>query len=75
MNNVITVNMLLQFCKDQVQSGNGDKKILLSDDDEGNGFHCMFYAFTGVDEAIGNYDYLLPFGVDEKNKNNFIILG
>lgn len=75
MNNVLTVNDLYKLCAEQIKKGNGGKHILLSDDDEGNGFHCMFYAFTGVDEAIGNYDYLLPFGVDEKNKNDFIILG
>lgn len=37
----VTVNRLLEFCKEQVKKGNGDKRILISDDDEGNGFQTV----------------------------------
>ena len=68
----LTVKDLYKLCAEEIKSGNGGKKILLSDDDEGNGFHHLFYSFSNVEETIGNDDYLLPYGAD---KENFIILG
>lgn len=50
MNKQITVKDLLKLCKQAVKEGNGDKNIVISDDNEGNGFHGMFYGFTPVDE-------------------------
>lgn len=43
---MITVKELLEACKEQVAKGNGDKGILLSRDDEGNGYHSCFYLFS-----------------------------
>ncbi len=43
---MITVKELLEACKEQVEKGNGDKGILLSRDDEGNGYHSCFYLFS-----------------------------
>ena len=45
----LTVNQLFELCKKQVEKGNGNKHIIISDDDEGNGFHTLFYAFTDND--------------------------
>lgn len=42
---MITVKELLKACKEQVAKGNGDKRILLSNDDEGNGYHFCFDLF------------------------------
>lgn len=42
----ITVNQLMEYCKEQIEMGNGDKNIIISDDDEGNGYHTLFYGFT-----------------------------
>lgn len=42
----ITVNQLLDLCKEQVKKGNGDKHIIISNDNEGNGYHTLFYAFS-----------------------------
>lgn len=41
----LTVNHLLILCSVLVKDGKGDKKILVSDDDEGNGYHEAFYGF------------------------------
>lgn len=50
----ITVKELAGFCLKQIEKGNGDKHILISDDDEGNGYHTLFYAFTDSDtEGFG----------------------
>ena len=42
----MTVENLLAICQEQVAKGNGKKVIYLSDDDEGNGYHEMFYGFS-----------------------------
>ena len=46
----ITVKELLELCQEQIEKGNGDKNIVLSDDNEGNGYHGMFYGFTDNSE-------------------------
>lgn len=48
----LTVEDLLMLCKQQVAKGNGKKKILISVDDEGNGYHGLFYHFTDDKESI-----------------------
>lgn len=45
----MTVKRLLALCQKEVDKGNGDKNIVISDDNEGNGYHGMFYGFTAVD--------------------------
>lgn len=57
MNKQITVIQLLEMCKHQVSIGNGDKNIVLSDDNEGNGYHGMFYGFTEVTEDFEDEIY------------------
>jgi hypothetical protein len=49
---MVTVKELLELCKQQVAKGNGDKIIVLSNDDEGNGYHEMIYHFT--EDVAGN---------------------
>lgn len=42
MNNQMTVKQLLKLCQEEVNKGNGDKFIVVADDNEGNGYHGMF---------------------------------
>lgn len=75
---VITVDMLQRMCKEMSKMGLGDKKILISNDDEGNGYHELFFTFTQTDKVLTDHDaaYILPFGVDyEEAVKNYIILG
>ena len=51
-----TVNDLLELCKQEVENGNGDRKILLSNDDEGNGYHALYYDFTPAEEIFVDED-------------------
>lgn len=53
----ITVKELYKFCKAEIAKGNGDKFIVISDDNEGNGYHGLFYGFTPVDENCISYIY------------------
>lgn len=44
----LTVKDLLEACVDEVERGNADKVIMISDDDEGNGYHYLWYDFMTV---------------------------
>ena len=67
-----TINDLLKACQEQVAKGNGDKGILISNDDEGNGYHSLGYLFT---EDVWNYIDPSEPGMTEEDFNNSIILG
>ena len=54
-NRPMTVKQLLKFCQEEIDAGHGDCSILLSDDDEGNGFHYCWYSFSMVDEYAKEY--------------------
>lgn len=70
MNKPMTVAQLKRFCDEQIKKGNGDCSIMLSDDDEGNGYHYCWYEFSEVDEYTEEY-------VDEEiaPANKTLILG
>lgn len=71
----MTVNDLLRCCKQQVALGNGEKKIMISSDDEGNQYHELFYQFTTIEQFGEIRDYQLPYGVNAENINEYVILG
>lgn len=78
-----TVKELKKACDEQIKKGNGDKVIMISDDDEGNGYHYLYYSFTTMKEfeepiELGGKKYEVNF--DECNENiakkeDTIILG
>lgn len=45
-----TVKELKALCDMEIRKGNGDKVIMISDDDEGNGYHYLWYSFMTVKE-------------------------
>jgi len=55
MNKPLTVKELLKLCQDEVKKCHGDCSIMLSDDDEGNGYHYCWYNFTEIDEYTEEY--------------------
>lgn len=69
----LTVNDLLKICKKEVERGNGDRKIVISDDNEGNGYHGLFYHFTIIEENEKEYFQIYDSTTD--NINEVIILG
>ena len=68
----ITVKTLLKLCQEQVKLGNGDKTILISDDDEGNGFHTLFLGITSDRQSIETFKDLFH---DRNNPNDVVLLG
>ena len=53
----LTVKQLLKYCQIEIEKGNGDKHIVVSDDNEGNGYHGLFYAFTPCTEEYQDEIY------------------
>lgn len=41
----MTVKELKAFCDNLVAEGYGDYSVIISDDEEGNGYHDLFYPF------------------------------
>ena len=39
----MTVKRLKELCEEQIKKGNGDKIVILSNDEEGNGYHECYY--------------------------------
>lgn len=77
----LTINDLAKLIKAEIKKGNGDKKILISDDEEGNGYHQLFYGFCPAKDEHEELDFftsnylLKPFGVTDENVSDYIILG
>lgn len=61
----VTVEQLHELVKQELDNGNGDKEILLSQDAEGNGVHEMFYGITtGNDVELYGY-----------SSKNYVLIG
>ncbi len=70
----ITVEQLFAECVKQIKAGNGKRRILISTDDEGNGYHELFFGFSGTDFSDME-DYELPFGLTtEEATRDYITL-
>lgn len=69
----LTINELLKFCRQQVKKGNGNKKIVVSKDNEGNDYHGLFYAFTEINEDEKEYYPIYDSETDDINE--IIVLG
>ena len=67
----MTISKLAKLCQQQIKKGNGDKKIVISDDNEGNGYHGLFYGFSTSLEDYKNDIY----DSAEENIDNLVILG
>lgn len=73
-NKPMTVNQLYAAVSEQLRKGNGDKYIFIGDDDEGNGFHALFWGFL-PDEDIKDYADVLYQIDDKKDLNKIVVLG
>ena len=72
----MTLNELYAYCAREVRSGNGDKEVFISNDDEGNGFHKLLYEFCTYDELTENGKYEgYCHGLEGQNNDTCIILG
>lgn len=74
--NAITVDELYEALAQVRKAGLGGKKIMLSNDDEGNGYHECFYEVTTDMEALGLSHNDLPYGVSPEDAvNDYVIIG
>ena len=56
----MTVEELFHACAEEMQKGNGGRIIQITTDDEGNGYHTLFFTFSPVsDNAMAIEDRLL----------------
>lgn len=74
MSKPLTVKELLKLCQEEIKKGHGDCSIMLSDDDEGNGYHYCWYNFQMAEELFGDEEeFYLDKDIAPKEKT--IILG
>ena len=73
----ITIDQLYEALKEAREKGLGSKKILITNDDEGNGYHEAFYSVTEITpENIYMCPSMMPFGVSvEDAKANYVVIG
>ena len=71
----VTVTDLFNLCKKEITKGNGSRKIVISDDNEGNGFHGLFYQFTEITEEDKDYYSSLIYDSEETDLKKILILG
>lgn len=53
----LTVKDLYYECQKEMVKGNGNKTIMISQDDEGNSYHYLWYSFQTVEEYEKPYEY------------------
>ena len=69
----MTVKELYELAEALVKDGYGDKEILISDDEEGNGYHKVWYDFT-IDEG-SIMDCIDITGMPSVDPKKVVILG
>ena len=72
---VLTVKDLYNECKTQIERGNGDKKIMISKDDEGNGYHYLFYGMISGEEMREDDMFTMCVEEDVAPVDETIVLG
>lgn len=73
MAKILTIRDLYKVLATEIKLGNGNKKIMLSADDEGNAFHPMFFDVTKITEDFAHTNFC---GISfEDAINNYVILG
>lgn len=77
MNKPLTVRELAKLCQEEIKKGHGDCSIMISDDDEGNGYHYLWYNFSMAEELLDVDSDTLNYTLDERIApiNKTIILG
>lgn len=70
----LTLKELLNLIALAIKEGNGDKKVIISNDNEGNGYHGLFYGVTEIDGEMADAIKGLVEDSDT-DLNNLIILG
>lgn len=77
MSKPLTVKELAKLCQEEIKKGHGDCSIMISDDDEGNGYHYLWYCFSTAEKLLEYGCDALEYTLDESVApvNKTIILG
>lgn len=70
----MNIKELYKYCQDEILNGNGNKEIYISTDEEGNGFHKMYYAFTSNRELIEKFASYGTFDISSEDSIEDVIL-
>lgn len=73
MSKQLTVTQLKKLCDNEIKKGNGNRMIVISDDNEGNGFHGLFFGFTIIEEK--DKPFYDIYDSQSEDINKIIILG
>lgn len=46
----LTIKDIYNACKREIANGNGNKFLVVSDDNEGNGYHGCFFAISPIND-------------------------
>lgn len=71
---VLTVRTLKALSEKAIKDGFGDKKILITSDDEGNEYHALWYGFATNSEEIADCKEAGLFH-DDFNTEEVVLLG
>lgn len=73
----MTVNELYELCKIEIELGNGSRSVVISDDEEGNGYHDCFYPFLhNIKDIKECLDCTCSWNhISETDPENIILLG
>lgn len=69
----LNIKDLYKICKSEIAKGNGNKKIIVSSDEEGNSFRGLYCGFSTIDPKYKDlYDIIESESTDP---DSIIILG
>ena len=74
---IYTIDDLYREVVAMRKKGLGKKKIMISADDEGNGYHQLFFGITENPRDLfeGCGAPMTPYGVTEENLDEYVVLG
>ena len=70
----MTINDLYKACLAERRKGNGSKRVLLSNDDEWNGFHQAFSGCHTLQPTDLDHPQL-PYGIKVEDISDFVVIG
>ena len=70
----LDINKLAQDLLEEIIKGNGDKKIFISSDDEGNSYHRLFYTIDTAPEFLDEIKADSPC-MEDFNNEQIALLG
>jgi hypothetical protein len=73
MSKQLTITQLKKLCDNEIKKGDGNRMIVISDDNEGNGYHGLFFGFTTI--ATDEKDFFPISDSVSEDINKIIILG